>query len=195
MLEESSSSKRLTKLSKCSRTMSYSNSISQRVPKKAQTETIASISGSNINSNHAILMEKFEALAIKIDVEFMKITGELKEVRNDCRNDDGHHALDYYMKDDMPMCDPMEANYYLEKKLQRTKSLPHTTKPKSRREVMEGVRKPPSIRNENDKGDVEAIEEDETKPILTMPNPNLILTSSPTVSPFLKDYTAHISYA
>ncbi|GKA16297.1 hypothetical protein Tco_0696044, partial [Tanacetum coccineum] len=56
------------------------------------------------------------------------------------------------------------------------------------------VYKPPSIRNENDKGDVKLIEEDETQPILTMPNPNPINSNSPTVSPFLKDSTVHIPY-
>ncbi|GJT43436.1 hypothetical protein Tco_0952151 [Tanacetum coccineum] len=44
------------------------------------------------------------------------------------------------------------------------------------------------------KGDVKFIEEDETQPIPTMPNPSLIMSSSPTVSPFLKDCTVHIPY-
>ncbi|GKB70472.1 hypothetical protein Tco_0931884 [Tanacetum coccineum] len=52
---------------------------------------------------------------------------------------------------------------YLEK-TQYTKSLPRTTNTKPRQEF---VYKPPSIRNENDKGDVEFIEEDETQPIPT----------------------------
>ncbi|GKB19881.1 hypothetical protein Tco_0853804 [Tanacetum coccineum] len=42
--------------------------------------------------------------------------------------------------------------------------------------------------------DVKLIEEDETQPILTMPNPNPINSNSPTVSPFLKDSTVHIPY-
>ncbi|GJV22608.1 hypothetical protein Tco_1375303, partial [Tanacetum coccineum] len=65
---------------------------------------------------------------------------------------------------------------YLEK-IQPSKSLPHTinTKP-----IHEFVYKPPSIRNENDKGDVLFIKEDETQPIPTMPNPTLlILTLQP----------------
>ncbi|GJZ37625.1 hypothetical protein Tco_0583816 [Tanacetum coccineum] len=48
--------------------------------------------------------------------------------------------------------------------------------------------------NENDKGDVKFIEEDEIEPIPTMPNSNPINSNSPTVSPFLKDCTVHISY-
>ncbi|GJV52249.1 hypothetical protein Tco_1447990 [Tanacetum coccineum] len=43
-------------------------------------------------------------------------------------------------------------------------------------------------------GDVKFIEEDETQPILTFPNPNLINSNSPTISSFLKDYTVHIPY-
>ncbi|GJU75026.1 hypothetical protein Tco_1266431 [Tanacetum coccineum] len=35
--------------------------------------------GSNINPDHTILMEKFKALATKIDSKFLKIRGELKE--------------------------------------------------------------------------------------------------------------------
>ncbi|GJX52311.1 hypothetical protein Tco_0280680 [Tanacetum coccineum] len=79
---------------------------------------------------------------------------------------------------------------YLEK-TQHTKSLPRTTNTKPRHEF---VYKRPSIRNENDKGDVKAIEEDEIKPIPTMPNPNLINSNSLTVSSFLKDCTVHITY-
>ncbi|GKF36907.1 hypothetical protein Tco_0113665, partial [Tanacetum coccineum] len=79
---------------------------------------------------------------------------------------------------------------YLEK-IQPSKSLPHTinTKP-----IHEFVYKPPSIRNENDKGDVKVIEEDETEPIPTMPNLRFIKSNSPTVSPFLKDCVIYIPY-
>ncbi|GJU25198.1 hypothetical protein Tco_1163819 [Tanacetum coccineum] len=38
------------------------------------------------------------------------------------------------------------------------------------------------------------IEEDETQPIPIIPNPNPINSNSPTVSPFLKDFTVHIPY-
>ncbi|GJY70080.1 hypothetical protein Tco_0473062 [Tanacetum coccineum] len=56
------------------------------------------------------------------------------------------------------------------------------------------VYKIPLIRNDNDKGDVKFIEEEEPEPNPTMPNPNLIMSNSPTVSPFLKDCTVHIPY-
>nr|GEW11216.1 hypothetical protein [Tanacetum cinerariifolium] len=72
-----------------------------------------------------------------------------------------------------------------------TETLPPTTNTKPRHEIFYKI---PSIRNDNDKGDVKFIEEEETKPNLTMPNPNLIMSNSPTVSPFLKDCTVHIPY-
>ncbi|GJU01286.1 hypothetical protein Tco_1111624 [Tanacetum coccineum] len=79
---------------------------------------------------------------------------------------------------------------FLEKKNLCTESLPYTTNTKPRQEF---VNKPPSIQNENDKGDVKAIEEDRIKPT-AMPNPNPIKSNSQTVSPFLKDCTVHIPY-
>ncbi|GKC63555.1 hypothetical protein Tco_1096153 [Tanacetum coccineum] len=216
-------------------------------------KTIVAASGSNINSDHAILMEKFKALATKINSEFLIIKKELKEMRDGRRD---NQASQIYLKDDTPMCDPMEANYvqgyhdrkpknlpktsteemmnewmarqtevnermknqvvelenrinqglrnrqaiienlerqckYLNEKDRRSESLPHTTNTKPRHEI---VYKTPSIQNKNDKGDVELIEEDEIKPIPTMPNLSLIMSNSPTVSPFLKDCTVHIPY-
>ncbi|GKB47311.1 hypothetical protein Tco_0898064 [Tanacetum coccineum] len=55
-------------------------------------------------------------------------------------------------------------------------------------------RQPPSILNKNDKGDAKAIKEDETKPIPTMPNPNLINSNSLTISHILKEYAVHVLY-
>nr|GEV39773.1 reverse transcriptase domain-containing protein [Tanacetum cinerariifolium] len=71
-------------------------------------KTIVSAGGSNINSYHAMSMEKFMNLVTKIDLKFLIIMKELKEIR------DGHkdnHASQTYMKDDTPMCEPNEANY------------------------------------------------------------------------------------
>ncbi|GJT18971.1 reverse transcriptase domain-containing protein [Tanacetum coccineum] len=73
-----------------------------------EPKTVVSAGGSNIYSDHAILMEKFKALATKIDYEFLFIRKELKDMR------DGHrynHASQIYMSDDTPMCEPYEANY------------------------------------------------------------------------------------
>nr|GEW28398.1 reverse transcriptase domain-containing protein [Tanacetum cinerariifolium] len=71
-------------------------------------KTVVPADGNNINSNHAILMEKFKALASKIDSEFLIIRKELKEMRDGYKD---NHALQIYMKDDTPMCEPHEANY------------------------------------------------------------------------------------
>ncbi|GKD03369.1 reverse transcriptase domain-containing protein [Tanacetum coccineum] len=71
-------------------------------------KTVVSAGGSNIIAYHEILMEKFEALATKIDSKFLIIRKELKETRDGGRD---NHASDHYMKDDTPMCDLMEANY------------------------------------------------------------------------------------
>ncbi|GJV22321.1 hypothetical protein Tco_1371341 [Tanacetum coccineum] len=65
---------------------------------------------------------------------------------------------------------------YLEK-IYPIESLPRTINTKPRHEF---AYKPPLIRNENDKGDVKFIEEDEIEPIPTMPNPNPINSNSPT---------------
>ncbi|GJX77609.1 hypothetical protein Tco_0691510 [Tanacetum coccineum] len=76
----------------------------------------------------------------------------------------------------------MEANERM--KNQPSESFPRITNTKPRHEF---VYKPPSIRNENDKGDVKAIEENNIKPIPTMPILNLIKSNSP----LLKDCTVH----
>ncbi|GKB60775.1 hypothetical protein Tco_0916961 [Tanacetum coccineum] len=78
---------------------------------------------------------------------------------------------------------------FLDKKIMRSKSLPRITNTKLRQEF---VYKPPSVRNENNKGDVKLIKEDETQPIPTIKNPNPIMSNSPTSSPYLKDCTVHI---
>ncbi|GKE05980.1 reverse transcriptase domain-containing protein [Tanacetum coccineum] len=171
--------------------LDFSND-SQKDPKP---KTIVFAGGSNVDSDHEILMENFEALATKIDSKFLIIRKELKDMQDGHRD---NQASQIYMKDDTPICEPHETKYvqgqteanermkdqvvklenrinqglrnrqaiienlerqfkYL-KKIQPIKSLPHTTNIKPRHEF---VYKPPSNRNENDKGDVKFIEEDE----------------------------------
>ncbi|GKE58263.1 hypothetical protein Tco_1497448, partial [Tanacetum coccineum] len=77
---------------------------SQNNPKP---KTVVFASGSNIYSDHAIFMDKFKALTIKIDSEFINIRKELKEMRDGRRD---NQASQIYMKDDTPMCEPQEAN-------------------------------------------------------------------------------------
>ncbi|GKC85107.1 hypothetical protein Tco_1140824 [Tanacetum coccineum] len=81
---------------------------SQNNPKP---KTVVSTSGSNINPDHAILVDKFEALATKIYSEFLIIRKVFKEMRDNRRDDEVKHASDYYMKDDTLICEPREANY------------------------------------------------------------------------------------
>ncbi|GKC71121.1 hypothetical protein Tco_1117004 [Tanacetum coccineum] len=183
-----------------------------------------------------------------------------------------NHALDDYLKDDTPMCEPNEANYVqryhggyhdhepinsysypnhnshpsryfeftetsteemmrewmasqtkanermknqvvelenqinqglrnhqeiiqnLERKfefLSPTETLLPAINMKPRHEI---VYKIPSIQNDNDKGDVKFIEEEENEPNPTMLNTNIIMSNLPAVSPFLKDCTVHIPY-
>ncbi|GJU25197.1 hypothetical protein Tco_1163818 [Tanacetum coccineum] len=78
---------------------------SQNSPK---LKTVVSADGNNIDSNHAITMEKFKALTTKIDSEFLKIRKELKEMRDGRRD---NHASQIYQSYDTPMCEPHEANY------------------------------------------------------------------------------------
>ena len=107
MPEESSSTKLPTKLSKSSRTRSFLNLISRVIPNKNR-KPLFFVGGSNINPNHALLMDKFDALATKIDSEFLIIRKELKEMRDGRRD---NQTSEIYISDDTPMCDPMESNY------------------------------------------------------------------------------------
>ncbi|GKD17864.1 reverse transcriptase domain-containing protein [Tanacetum coccineum] len=72
-----------------------------------------------------------------------------------------------------------------------TKTFPPAINTKPRHDNVYNI---PLIRNNNDKGDVKFIEEEETEPNPTMLNLNLIMSNSPTVSLFLKDCTVHIPY-
>nr|GEW19691.1 hypothetical protein [Tanacetum cinerariifolium] len=75
---------------------------------RPKPKTIISDGGINTNSDHAILIEKFEALAAKIDSKLLIIRKELKEMRDGRRD---NYASQVYMKDDTLICDPHEANY------------------------------------------------------------------------------------
>ncbi|GJX66503.1 hypothetical protein Tco_0300846 [Tanacetum coccineum] len=198
---------------------------------KPYPKIVVSAGASNINVHHGILLEKFKALSTNIDYELLEIRRELNQMQNNHRENEGHQALQIYMSDDTPMCDPMEANYiqgyhrgYHDRKPKNSYSYPNNNYPQSRPQnrmpqlglsrnhtanrtktaktaprqkperkpiVLESfprtinttprhefIYKPPSIQNENDKGDVEFIEEDEIEPILTTPNPNPIISDS-----------------
>nr|GEY91470.1 reverse transcriptase domain-containing protein [Tanacetum cinerariifolium] len=138
-------------------------------------KTIVLAVGNNINSNHAIIMEKFKALASKIDSEFLIIRNELKETRDGRRD---NYASQIYMKDDMLMCKPHEANYdctvhipYTQEKVfKHDEILNHV----GDKELISFV----GIRNEVLKGNIEDTE-----------NPG-----RPNVSPSLVEYIPKIPY-
>ncbi|GJV86648.1 reverse transcriptase domain-containing protein [Tanacetum coccineum] len=73
---------------------------------KPKTVVFAGVS--NINPDHDILMEKFKALATKINSKFLNIRKELKEMRDGRRD---NQPSQIYMSDDTPMCEPYETNY------------------------------------------------------------------------------------
>nr|GEW35697.1 reverse transcriptase domain-containing protein [Tanacetum cinerariifolium] len=78
---------------------------SQNNPKP---KAIVYTSGSDINLDYVILMEKFATLATKIDSEFLIIRKELNEMRDGHRD---YYASQIYMNDETPMCEPHEVNY------------------------------------------------------------------------------------
>nr|GEY74996.1 reverse transcriptase domain-containing protein [Tanacetum cinerariifolium] len=62
-----------------------------------EPKSVVFADGSNINSGHEILRKKYEALATKVDSEFLKIKNELKEMRDGLKD---NQALQIYMSDD-----------------------------------------------------------------------------------------------
>ncbi|GKE58264.1 hypothetical protein Tco_1497449 [Tanacetum coccineum] len=102
------------------------------------------------------------------------------------------HQINQGLRNRQAIIENLERQFeFLDKKIERSESLPRTTNTKPRHEF---VYKTPSIRTENDIGDVKFVEEDKIKPNPTMPNPKPIMSNSPTVLPFLKDCTVHILY-
>ncbi|GKC41715.1 hypothetical protein Tco_1059437 [Tanacetum coccineum] len=60
------------------------------------------------NSNNSCLMEKLEALTIKMDSQFQSLKEEMHEMRKNYNNCGGDHAS---KNDDTPICERHEANY------------------------------------------------------------------------------------
>ncbi|GJY34696.1 hypothetical protein Tco_0419165 [Tanacetum coccineum] len=79
---------------------------------KSQNEhhqkSIAFSDGSNSNDDNSRLMEKLEALTVKMDSQFQSLKEEMHEMRNNYNNNRGGHAS---KNDDTPMCERHEANY------------------------------------------------------------------------------------
>ncbi|GJT21890.1 reverse transcriptase domain-containing protein [Tanacetum coccineum] len=60
------------------------------------------------NNDNSRLMEKLEALTIKMDSQFQSLKEEMHEMRKNYNNRGGDHASN---NDDTPMCERREANY------------------------------------------------------------------------------------
>ncbi|GKE74129.1 hypothetical protein Tco_1536170 [Tanacetum coccineum] len=63
------------------------------------------------NNDNSRLMEKLEALTIKIDSQFQSLKEELQDMRNKYQDLRDNHASKNHMNDDTPMCERHEANY------------------------------------------------------------------------------------
>ncbi|GKA71432.1 putative reverse transcriptase domain-containing protein [Tanacetum coccineum] len=73
--------------------------------------SVAFADGSNIDVDNSRLMEKLEALTIKMDSQFQSLKEEMHEMRKDYNNCRGDHASKNHLNDDTPMCERHEANY------------------------------------------------------------------------------------
>ncbi|GJV29863.1 reverse transcriptase domain-containing protein [Tanacetum coccineum] len=73
---------------------------------KHNQRSIAFTDGSN--NDKFRLMEKLEALTIKIDSQFQSLKEEMHEMRKNYNNREGNHGS---KNDDTPMCERHEANY------------------------------------------------------------------------------------
>ncbi|GKF93532.1 hypothetical protein Tco_0283232, partial [Tanacetum coccineum] len=69
---------------------------------------VAFADGSNSNDDNSRLLEKLEALTIKMDSQFQSLKEEMHEMRNNYNNCGGDHTS---KNDDTPMCERHEANY------------------------------------------------------------------------------------
>ncbi|GJT82408.1 reverse transcriptase domain-containing protein [Tanacetum coccineum] len=82
---------------------------------KSQNEhhqkSVAFADGSNSNNDNSRLMEKLEALTIKMDSQFISLKEELQDMRNKYYDLRDNHASKNHMNDDTPMCEFHEANY------------------------------------------------------------------------------------
>ncbi|GKD24487.1 hypothetical protein Tco_1230701 [Tanacetum coccineum] len=82
---------------------------------KSQNEhhqkSVAFVDGSNSNNNNFRLMEKLEALTIKIDSQFQSLKEEMHEMRKNYNNHKDNHVSKNNMNDDTPRCERHEVNY------------------------------------------------------------------------------------
>ncbi|GJR23304.1 hypothetical protein Tco_0971831 [Tanacetum coccineum] len=78
---------------------------------KHHQKSVSFADGSNSNNDNSRLMEKLEALTIKMDSQIISLNEKLQDMRekyNELRNG---NASKNHMNDDTPMCERHEANY------------------------------------------------------------------------------------
>ncbi|GJS88902.1 hypothetical protein Tco_0771538 [Tanacetum coccineum] len=84
---------------------------SNKFRKNPTQESVAFADGSNSNNNNSRLMEKLEALTIKMDSQFISLEEEIQDRRNKYYDLRDNHASKKCMNDDTPMCERHEVNY------------------------------------------------------------------------------------
>ncbi|GJQ98051.1 hypothetical protein Tco_0009190 [Tanacetum coccineum] len=67
--------------------------------------------GSNSNDDNSRLIEKLEALTIKMDSQIISLKEEMHEMRNKYHDLKDNHAFKNRMNDDTPMCERHEVNF------------------------------------------------------------------------------------
>nr|GEW19284.1 hypothetical protein [Tanacetum cinerariifolium] len=75
---------------------------------KHHQRSVSFVDGSNSDVDNSLLLEKLEALTIKMDSQFQSLKEEMHEMRKNYNNREGDHAS---KNDDTPMCERHEANY------------------------------------------------------------------------------------
>ncbi|GKA17599.1 hypothetical protein Tco_0697436 [Tanacetum coccineum] len=84
---------------------------SNKLQMKPTQKSVAFADGRNSNDDNSRIMEKLEALTIKIDSQITSIKEELQDMRNKYYDLRGNHASKNRMNDDQLMCECHEANY------------------------------------------------------------------------------------
>ncbi|GJV25315.1 hypothetical protein Tco_1378010 [Tanacetum coccineum] len=71
---------------------------------------VAFADGSDSNTDNSRLMEKLEALTIKVDSQIISLNEELQDIRNKYNELEEGNASENHLNDDTPMCERHEAN-------------------------------------------------------------------------------------
>ncbi|GKA01268.1 reverse transcriptase domain-containing protein [Tanacetum coccineum] len=74
-------------------------------------KSVSFTDGSDSNTDNSQLMEKLEALTIKIDSQIISLNEELQDIRNKHNELKNGNASKNHLNDDTPMCERHEANY------------------------------------------------------------------------------------